>query len=240
MRRRKFVAGLGSAAAWPLVVRAQQGEHVRRVGILMLYDADDPAGLTRIEAFRSRLQQAGWTEGRNVRIDVRWASGDLAAHRPYAAELVALAPDVIVAHGGTLSALQEATRTVPIVFVLLLDPIGAGFIASLARPGGNITGFTSTEYGVSGKWLELLKQIAPRVTRVGVIRDATISGGGQLGAIQGAAPSFGVEVIPIESRDPGAIEHGISTSVRGPNDGLIVTGSSSAPINRKLIIALAA
>jgi putative ABC transport system substrate-binding protein len=209
IRRRDFIAGLGYAALWPVVARAQQGERVPRIVVLMVYGPDDPAGLARLEAFRRGLQQAGWTEGRNVRIDIRWA-GETGNYRPLAAELVALRPDVIVAAGNTLVAAQEATRTVPIVFVLVPDPVGAGYIASLARPGGNATGFTSVEWGISGKSLELLKQIAPRVMRVGVVRDASIGGGAQYGAIQGAAPSFGVEVTPIDSRDLGAIERGVS------------------------------
>ena len=238
MNRRQFIAGLGAAAAWPSVARAQQGERMRRIGVLTLYGSDDPAGLARLEAFRRGLQQASWTEGRNVRIDTRWA-GETGNYRPLAAELVALRPDVIVAAGSTLVAVQEATRSVPIVFVLVPDPVGAGYIASLARPGGNVTGFTSVEWGISGKSLELLKQIAPRVMRVGVVRDASIGGGAQYGAIQGAAPSFGVEVTPIDGRDPGTIERGVSGFVRGPNDGLIVT-HTTAVVHRQTIIELAA
>jgi putative ABC transport system substrate-binding protein len=239
MKRRTFIVGLGSAAAWPLMTQAQQAERLRRIGMLMLYGPDDPAGLARLEAFRRGLQQAGWTEGRNVRIDIRWAGGETGNYRPLAAELVALGPDVMVAHGSTLVAVQEAARTVPIVFVLVTDPVGAGYIASLARPGGNATGFTSVEWGISGKSLELLKQIAPRVMRVGVVRDANIGGGAQYGAIQGAAPSFGVVVTPIDSRDPGTIERGVSSFVRGPNDGLIVT-QTTAVVHRQTIIELAA
>ena len=197
-------------------------------------------GIGALGGVPARLQQAGWTEGRNVRIDIRWAGGETANYRPLAAELVALGPDVIVAVGNTLVAVQEATRTVPIVAVLVPDPVGAGYIASLARPGGNATGFTSAEYGISGKWLELLKQIAPRVMRVGVVRDANISGGAQYGAIQGAAPSFGVEVTPIDGRDPGTIERGVSAFVRGPNDGLIVTLAPTALVHRQTMIELAA
>jgi putative ABC transport system substrate-binding protein len=240
MRRREFIAGLGGAAVLPLAVQAQQAERVRRIGLLMLYGPDDPAGSARMEAFRRGLQQADWTEGRNVRIDIRWAGGDISTYRPHAAELVALVPDVIVAHGGTLPAALEATRTVPIVFVLAADPVGGGYVPSLARPGGNATGFTTIEYGFSVKWLELLKEIAPRVMRVGVVRDANVDGSGQFGAIQGAAPSFGVEVTPIDSRDPGTIERGISAFVRGPTDGLIVTASTTAAIHRKTVIELAA
>src|SRR6516225_11818111 len=239
MKRRTFIARLGGAAAWPVVAWAQQADRVRRIGVVMLYGPDDPAGLARLEAFRRGLQQTGWTEGRNVRIDIRWAGGETANYRPLAAVLVALGPDVIVAAGSTLVAVQEATRTVPIVFVLVTDPVGAGYIASLARPGGNATGNTSVEWGISGKSLELLKQIAPRVMRVGVVRDASIGGGAQYGAIQGAAPSFGVEVTPIDGRDPGTIERGVSGFVRGPNDGLIVT-HTTAVVHRQTIIELAA
>ena len=239
MKRRMFIAGLGSAAVWPLVVRAQQGERMRRIGVLTLYGPDDPAGLARLEAFRRGLQQAGWTEGRNVRIDIRWA-GETGNYRPLAAELVALGPDVIVAAGNTLVAVQEATRTVPIVFVLVPDPVGAGYIASLARPGGNATGNTSVEWGISGKLLELLKQIAPRVMRVGVVREANIGGGAQYGAIQGAAPSFGVELTPIDGRDLGTIERGVSGFVRGPNEGLIFTHTTTALVHRQTIIELVA
>ena len=240
MRRRDFIVGLGSAAAWPVVARAQQADRVRRIGVVMLYGPDDPAGLARLEAFRRGLQQTGWTEGRNVRIDIRWAGGETANYRPLAAELVALGPDVIVAAGNTLVAVQEATRTVPIVFVLVPDPVGAGYIASLARPGGNATGNTSVEWGISGKLLELLKQIAPRVMRVGVVREANIGGGAQYGAIQGAAPSFGVELTPIDGRDLGTIERGVSGFVRGPNEGLIFTHTTTALVHRQTIIELAA
>jgi len=240
MRRRDFIVGLGSAAAWPVVARAQQADRVRRIGVVMLYGPDDPAGLARLEAFRRGLQQTGWTEGRNVRIDIRWAGGETGNYRPLAAELVALGPDVIVAAGNTLVAVQEATRTVPIVFVLVTDPVGAGYIASLARPGGNATGNTSVEWGISGKLLELLKQIAPRVMRVGVVREANIGGGAQYGAIQGAAPSFGVELTPIDGRDLGTIERGVSGFVRGPNEGLIFTHTTTALVHRQTIIELVA
>ena len=186
MIRREFITLLGSAAAaWPMAARGQQGEQVRRIGVLMNLAADDRESQARNAAFLQGLQQLGWTDGRNVRIDFRWAAGDADRFRGYAAELVALAPDVILA--GTspaVAALQQATRTVPIVFVIVIDPVGAGFVASLARPGGNATGFTLFEYGVAGKWLELLKEIAPGVTRVAVLRDPAIAAGiGQLGAI---------------------------------------------------------
>jgi putative ABC transport system substrate-binding protein len=210
---------------------------VRRIGVLMFYAADDPAGAARIEAFRKGLQQAGWTEGRNIQIDLGWAADDPDAISRHAAEAVALAPDVVVATGGTLDALRRATATVPIVFVLALDPVGTGYVASLARPGGNMTGFASLEFGISGKWLELLKQMAPNVTRVGVIRDATFGGIGQWGALQGAAPLFGVELIPI---DGAAVERGIEAFAQRPNGGLVVASSAQASTHRRLIIALAA
>src|SRR5262245_53541456 len=204
VRRREFIALLGgAAAAWPLAARAQQRERVRRVGVLMNTAADDPIGQTASPLSCKGLQQLGWGVGRNVQIDSRWAGGDADRIRKYAVELVALAPDVIVATGSaSVGPLQRATRTVPIVFVTTVDPVGGGFVESLARPGTNATGFTAFEYGLSGKWLELLKQIAPRVTNVGVIRDPEIAAGaGQFGAIQSVAPSFGVELRPIGLRD---------------------------------------
>src|SRR5207247_1453861 len=196
VRRREFITLLGgAAAAWPLAARAQQAERMRRVGVLMNTAADDPIGQTRIAAFLQGLQQLGWSVARNVQIDTRWAAGDADRIRRYAAELVALAPDVIVATGSaTVGPLQRVTRSVPIVFVTTVDPVGGGFVESLARPGTNATGFTAFEYGMSGKWLELLKQVAPRVTRVAVIRDPEIAAGaGQFGAIRSVAPSFGME-----------------------------------------------
>ena len=199
MKRREFITLLGGAAAvWPLAARAQQPERVRRIGVLMTLAADDPEGQTRLVAFVQGLQQLGWTVGRNMRIDTRWAGGDAERIRTYAAELVALSPDVILAAGGpSVGPLQQATRAVPIVFAIVTDPVGAGYVENLARPGGNTTGFMNLEYGISGKWLELIKQIAPRVTRVAVLRDSALASGiGQLGALQGAAPSVGVEVTP--------------------------------------------
>ncbi|MGB8107037.1 MAG: ABC transporter substrate-binding protein, partial [Pseudolabrys sp.] len=191
MRRREFISLVGGAAAWPLTARAQQGERMRRIGVLMNAE-DDPAGQARVAAFVRTLQSLGWTAGRNVQIDIRWGVADAASSRRYAAEMVALAPDVILAgSSGATAAMHEATRTLPIVFVNVSDPVGAGYVASLARPGSNITGFTFIEYGTSGKWLELLKEIAPRVTRVAILRDPTLAVGiGQLGAIQSVAPSF--------------------------------------------------
>jgi len=242
IRRRKFLATLGGAvAAWPLAARAQQPDRVRRIGVLITLAADDPEGQARVAAFRQGLQQLGWTGGHDVQIETRWATSNIEA-RKHAAEVVALAPDLILATGSpTVAALQQATRSVPIVFVNVADPVGAGFVDGLARPGGNITGFALYEYSMSGKFLELLKEIAPRVTRVAVLRDPAIAAGsGQLGVIQALAPSFGVELTPIGVREPGEIERGISAIAHGPNGGVIVTGSPLAVIHRELIIALAA
>jgi putative tryptophan/tyrosine transport system substrate-binding protein len=241
MRRRAFITLLGGAAAWPLAARAQQPERMRRIGVLMSTTADDPLGQARIAAFLHGLQQLGWTDGRNVRIDARWSAGDADRSRRYAAELVGLAPDVILASGGSVAGpLLQATRTVPIVFTLTPDPVGAGFVDSLARPGGNATGFTNLEYGLSAKWLELLKEIAPRVTRAAVLRDPAIpQGTGQWGAIQTAGPSVGIEVSPVNVRDAGEIERGVTAFARQPNGGLIVSGSGLANVHRDLIITLA-
>jgi putative ABC transport system substrate-binding protein len=239
MRRREFISLLGgAAAAWPLAARAQQSGPMRRIGVLMSTAADDAEGQARIAAFLDGLQQLGWTDGRNVRINTRWPTSDAEA-RKYAAELVALAPDVILATGHTTGPLQQATQTVPIVFVVVADPVGSGFVASLARPGGNTTGFSFIEYGISGKWLELLKQIAPRVTRVAVIREIP-TGLGQLGAIQSVAPNFGVELIPIDVRDPGETERAVTEFARESNGGLIVTAGGLVIVHRELIITLAA
>ena len=243
MRRREFITLLGGVTfGWPLAARAQQADRVRRIGVLMNLAADDPESSARLTAFLQGLQQLGWTDGRNVRIDTRWAAGDADRYRKSATELVALTPDVILATGASAVApLQQATRTVPIVFVQVIDPVGAGFVASLARPGGNATGFTLFEYGMSGKWLELLKEIAPRVTRAAVLRDpASAPGIGQFAAIQAVAPSFGVELSPVDVRDAGEIERAIAAFARAANSGLIVTASPSAAIHRELIITLAA
>jgi putative tryptophan/tyrosine transport system substrate-binding protein len=242
MRRREFISLFGGAmAAWPLAARGQQSGRMRRVGVLMSVAADDPAGKARLTAFLDAMQLLGWTVGSNLRIDTRWYTGSTDDIRKYAAELVALAPDVVFASGGTVvGPLLHATRTVPIVFTGTPDPVGAGFVASLARPGGNITGFTAYEYGTSGKWLELLKEIAPRVTRAAVLREATAPQGvGQFAAIQAVAPSFGVEVLPLDMRDAREVEHGVTAFARSPNGGLIVTGSGLAIVHRDLIIALA-
>jgi putative ABC transport system substrate-binding protein len=242
LRRREFITLVGGAAAWPLAARAQQPDRVRRIGALMASSADDPESQVIVGSFSQGLQELGWTLGRNLRIDYRWGAVDDDSVRRYAAELVALAPDIILASGGTIvRALQRASAAMPIVFADVADPVGGGLVASLARPGGNATGFSSIEYGQSGKWLELLKQIAPRVTRAAVIRDPTaVSGGGQLGAIQAVAPSFGVEVSPIDPRDAGGIERAVSAFALGSNGGLIVTTSRLARHHRDLIIALAA
>jgi putative ABC transport system substrate-binding protein len=246
MRRREFILGLGGAAAssgWPLTARAQQPDRIRTIGLLVAGTADDPEYQARTGAFLQALEQLGWIDGRNARIDVRWTTTNADALRKQAAELAALMPDVILAATGTTTTapLLEATRTVPIVFVLLIDPVGAGFVASLARPGGNATGFLMFEYGLSAKWLELLKQIAPSVTRVAVLRDPTIASGiGQFGAIQSAAPSLGLEASPVNLRDAAEIERDITAFARSANGGVVVTAAPRALLRRDLIITLAA
>jgi putative ABC transport system substrate-binding protein len=242
LRRREFIAGLGGAASWPLAVRAQQPERMRRIGYLDGGSADDPETQTLRTAFVQGLQQLGWTVGRNARIEERYASGNRDLIRKYAEELVAQMPDVIMARGsGAVGPLQQATRTIPIVFAAVTDPVGGGFVRSLARPGGNATGFLLYEYGLAGKWPELLKQIAPAVTRVAALRDPNqFAGGGQLGAIQAVAPFFGMEVTPIDVRNIGEIERAIAEFARESNSGLILLGSFLAVINRDAIIALAA
>jgi putative tryptophan/tyrosine transport system substrate-binding protein len=241
MRRREFITLLGgSVVAWPVVPRAQQPERMRKIGVLVGTAADDPESQVRTAAFAQGLAQFGWTDGRNVQIDTRWANAD--DIRRHAAELAALAPDVILAATGTFTVapLLQATRTVPIVFVLVIDPVGAGFVASLAKPGGNATGFTIFEYGMSGKWLELLKEIAPGVTRAAVLRDPAIASGiGQFAAVQAVAPSLGVELSPVDVRDAGEIERAVSAFARSGNGGLIVTASALATRRRDLIITLA-
>jgi putative tryptophan/tyrosine transport system substrate-binding protein len=242
MRRREFITMLGGAAAWPCAAHAQQPERMRRIGVLLPAAADDAVFQARVGAFLQGLALLGWTIGRNVQIDTRWATANAADIRRHAAELAALAPDVILANGASaVGPLLQATRTVPIVFPVATDPIAAGFVDSLARPGGNATGFMSFEYSLSGKWLELLKQIAPGVTRAAVFRDpAGPPGIGQFGVIQAAAPSLRVEVTPVNMRDAAEIERGVTAFARGSNGGLIVTTSGLAIRHRDLIITLAA
>src|SRR6478672_6366186 len=239
LRRREFITLTGGAAACafrPLAARAQQSERVRRIGVLMYLAADDAEGQARLAAFTQALQQLGWSDGGNLRIDTRWATA-VDIHR-HAAELVALAPDVILAGTGTptVAPLLQATRTVPIVFVIVIDPVGSGFVASLAQPGSNATGFAVYEYSMSGKWLELLKEIAPRVTRAAVLRDPAVASGiGQFGAVQIVAPALGVELSPVDMRDASEIERAVAAFASGLNGGLIVTGSPLAGVHRKLI-----
>jgi putative tryptophan/tyrosine transport system substrate-binding protein len=242
VRRREFIAGLGGAAAWPLIARAQQPEAMRRIGILVSLGADDRQGQTRHAAFVQRLRELGWTEAKNVRIETRWTAGNAIDMHKYAVELVSFAPNVILAAGGsTVVPLMQATNTIPIVFTGVSDPVGGGLVASLARPGGNVTGFTAFEYSMSAKWLELLKEVAPAVKRVAVLRDASIPQGiGQFGAVQSLGPSLGVEVSPLNVRDAVEIERDITAFARGSNGGLIITGSGLAIVHRELIITLAA
>jgi putative ABC transport system substrate-binding protein len=242
VRRRAFIAALGSVAVWPVVARAQQGKPkpMRRVAALMPYNANDPEAQNRNAAFLQALQQLGWTVGQNVQIDYRWAAGE-DDMRKYAAELVALAPDVIFTSGAAVEPLRRATRTVPIVFAIVPDPVGAGFVDSLARPGGNVTGFTNFDYAIGAKWLALLKEIAPDTTRAGVLRDPALRAGmGMWGAIQSVSPSVTIEVSPISLIDAGELESALTAFARNPNGGLIVTGSALAVAHRHLIIALAA
>jgi putative ABC transport system substrate-binding protein len=241
MKRRTFLLGGAAAVAWPLAARGQQ-DRMRRIGVLMNIAADDPDSPIRLAALLQGLQQLGWTVGQNIQIDYRWGGGSAELMRKYAVELVALAPDVILAHSSAAVApLLEATRTVPIVFAVVADPVGAGYVDSLARPGGNATGFTNFEYTIAGKWLELLKDVAPGVTRAAVLRESAIAAGpAQFGAIRAVAQSLGVEVRPVEVRDSGEIERAITAFARGSNDGLIVTGSPAAIVHRALIVALAA
>ncbi|MGA7911739.1 MAG: ABC transporter substrate-binding protein [Candidatus Dormiibacterota bacterium] len=240
--RRQFVSALGGGMiAWPLAARAQQGERMRRIGVLLPVAADDPDPQAFYAAFVQRLQQLGWTDGRNVRIDTRWGAGNAADSRKYATELVALAPDVILAVGVSVEPLLEATRTVPIVFTIVPDPVGSGFVDSLSRPGGNATGFLMFEYSLCGKWPELLKEIAPGVTRAAVLRDAAVAAGiGQFAVIQSVAPSVGVEVSPVNVRDAAEIERAVAAFARSGNGGLILTASALSVVHRDLIIALAA
>ena len=243
MRRREFITLLGGAAAiWPITARAQQGEQMRRIGVIVPASPDDTSFQTWIGVFLQALGQLGWSIGSNVRIDTHWATANAAAIRRHAEELAALAPDVILTAGtSTTGPMLQAARTVPIVFATAVDPVGSGLIDSLARPGGNATGFLLYEYNLVGKLLELLKQIAPTVTRVAVLRDAaTASGTGQFAAIQAVAPSFNVDVVPVNMRDAADLERTIGAFARSPNGGVIVTGSGLSILHRDLIITLAA
>ena len=243
MKRREFIALLGgAAAAWPLAALAQQPDRVRRIGVFQGQAADDPDAQTNMAAFLQGMQQLGWTDGRNVRIEHRWGAGNAANIRKYATELVGLAPDVILASGAApLAPLLQATSTVPIVFATVPDPVGAGYVDNLARPGGNATGFMQFEYNLSGKWPELLRQIAPGVTRAAVLRDPAITAGiGQFAIIQAVAPSVGVEVSPVNVRDAAEIERVVTAFARTPNSGLIVTASALSAVHRDAIVTLAA
>jgi len=240
VKRRAFITLLGGAASWPLAARAQQSERMRRVGVLMNFTSDDPVSQDRLAAFVQGLQELGWTVGRNLQVDYRWGAGNVERYRTFAAELVALTPDVLVTAGApAVEALQRATRTVPIVFTNVTDPVGGGLVASLARPGGNTTGLTLSEYGLSGKWLELLKEIAPRVTRAAVLRDPVAVGIGQFAAIQAVAPSLQMELSPVDVRDASEIERAVTAFADRPSGGLIATASAPTAIHRELIIALA-
>jgi putative ABC transport system substrate-binding protein len=242
--RREFISALGgTVVAWPITARAQQPDRMRRIGVLMSTAADDPESQLRLVAFVQGLQQAGWTAGQNLQIDTRWATGDIARVRKYTAELLALSPDVILAGGRAGSIVPEvrrAGRDTPIVFAQAVDPVGTGYIASLARPGGNATGFTQLEYTLSGKWLQLLKEIAPGMTRAAVLRESGSAGVGQWAVVQAAASSLAVELTPLNAGDPAEIERAVAAFAREPNGGLIVVVSSWATVHRDLIIALAA
>ena len=242
MNRRTFIMLIGGAAMWPRAARAQQREKMRRVGVLMNLAADDTEGSARVTALAQGLQELGWRDGRDVRIDYRWAAADAPSFHRHAQELLTLAPDVIIASATpSVVALQQATRTVPIVFVGVADPVGAGLVESLAHPGGNTTGFSIFEYSISGKWLELLKEIAPRVRRAAVIRDHLLtSGTAQFGVIQSVAHALGAELTPVAARSADEIERGLSTFAREPDGGVIVTGSPLTAVHRNLIIMLAA
>jgi len=243
MRRREFLGVLGGAAsAWPLAARAQQGERVRCVGILQNFPENDPVASVLNATFLKELRRSGWAVGNNIRIETRWAGNRSDDIRRHVAELVALTPDVILANGtSTLGPLLQVSRTIPIVFVQVTDPVGSGYVESLAKPGGNATGFSTSEYGVSGKWLEVLKQIAPSVTRAGVIRNPAVrSGSGQFGAIQAVAPYLRMEVTPIDVRDPAEMERTVAAFAGSPNGGLIITANGAAVVHRSLIIAMAA
>ena len=243
MKRREFITLIGGAVVtWPVVARAQQGERMRRIGILQNFPENDPVASVLNATFLKELRQSGWAVGNNIRIETRWAGNRSEDIRRHGAELVALTPDVILANGtSTLGPLLQVSRTIPIVFVRVTDPVGSGYVESMAKPGGNATGFSTSEYGVSGKWLELLKQIAPSVTRAGVVRNPAVpSGSGQFGAIQAVAPYLRMEVTPIDVRDPAEMDRTVAAFAGSPNGGLIITASGAAVVHRNLIIALAA
>jgi putative tryptophan/tyrosine transport system substrate-binding protein len=241
LKRREFVTLIGSVAAWPIIARAQQPERLRRIGVLINFRADDPEGQARVAAFRQTLRELGWIDGDNVRMDARWAGDDAELYRRYAEDLVSLAPDVILAGSSpSVAALQRATRSVPIVFAFVVDPVGAGFVTTLARPRGNTTGFSAFEYSITGKWLQLLKEIAPNVTRVAVLRDPAVAAGvGQFAALQSTLSSSAVELSSIDTRDPSETERALDIFAREPNGGVIETASVSGTTHRKAIIALA-
>jgi putative ABC transport system substrate-binding protein len=241
MKRRAFIALLGGAAVWPLAARAQQGERMRRIGVLMNLAADDPASIARLAAFHQGLQQHNWAIGQNLRVDYRWGSGNPERYRRFAEELVALAPDALLASTTPAArALQQVTRTIPIVFGGAIDPVGSGLVASLAQPGGNVTGFALFEYSISGKWLEILKEAVPSARRAAVLRDGTNAAGiGQFAAIQAVAPSLGIELRPIDVHEAAEIEGALTAFARESNRGLIVTSSTLAFVHRELIIGLA-
>src|SRR3954453_22053368 len=243
MKRRKFIGLLGGAAvALPLVAHAQQGERVRRVGILQNFPENDPVASVLNATFLKELRQSGWAVGNNIRIETRWAGNRSDDIRRHVAELVALMPDVILANGtSTLGPLLQVSRTIPVVFVQVTDPVGSGYVESLAKPGGNATGFSTSEYGVSGKWLEVLKQVAPSVTRAGVVRNPAVpSGSGQFGAIQAVAPYLRMEVTPIDVRDTAEIERMAAALANSRNGGLVITANGAAVAHRNAIIASAA
>jgi putative ABC transport system substrate-binding protein len=241
MKRREFITLLGGAGAWPLAVRAQQPERMRRIGVLMHTAADEPESQARLAAFMQGLQELGWAVGRNMRIDYRWSVGDSVRLHKDAAELVALAPEVILGGvGATAAALQQASRTVPIIMAQGIDPVGNGYVESMARPGGNITGFIQFEYSLAGKWMELLKEVAPGITRVGVVREPGNAAIGQWAMIQAVAESFGSELRRIDLQDAGEIERAVTAFARSPNGGLIVAVSAASLTHRDLIIKLAA
>ena len=242
MRRRDFIGVVVGLAAWPIAARAQKRGEIRRIGVLMNRAADDPQGQARLLAFRHALQQLGWSDGYNMRIETRWGEDDVERERTYAAELVGLAPDVILASGSlSVAALQRVTHTLPIVFAAVSDPVGAGFVDTLSRPGGNTTGFMLFEYSLSGKWLELLKQVAPRVTQAGIVRVPNLpSAAAEFASLQAVARYIGVEITPLNIRDPGQIERAVAAFARSANNGLILPPSASGSVHRNLIITLAA